>query len=105
MNIVEVHIHHEIVTAVRNIIWDTRRHFDIVLGASTRSGITFLKCLKAFALVNGRTFVTEDDVQKLTPAVLDHRLIYRNKDAKAKSIPSILNKEIDRLSKLRLNHA
>lgn len=98
----KVHIHQEIVKAVRNIIWDTRRHQDIVLGASTRSGITFLKCLKAFALVNGRTFVTEDDLQKITPAVLDHRLIYRNKDAKAKSLASILNKEMDRLSKLKL---
>jgi MoxR-like ATPase len=98
----KVFIHEEIVKAVRNIIWDTRRSTDIVLGASTRSGITFLKCLKAFALVNGRTFVTEDDLQKITPAVLDHRLIYRNKDAKAKSLAAILNKEMDRLSKLKL---
>jgi MoxR-like ATPase len=99
----KVFIHEEIVKAVRNIIWDTRRNSDIVLGASTRSGITFLKCLKAFALVNGRTFVTEDDLQQITPAVLDHRLIYRNKDAKAKALASILDKEMDRLSKLKLN--
>src|SRR5215217_7976266 len=100
-----VFIHEEIVKAVRNIIWDTRRHSDIVLGASTRSGITFLKCLKAFALVNGRTFVTEDDLQKITPAVLDHRLIYRNKDAKTRSLGIILNKEMERLSRLKLNAA
>jgi MoxR-like ATPase len=99
----KVFVHEEIVTAVRNIVWDTRRHQDIVLGASTRSGITFLKCLKAFALVNGRTFVTEDDLQKITPAVLDHRLIYRNRDAKAKTLAAILNKEMDRLSKLKLS--
>lgn len=98
----KVFIHEEIVTAVRNIIWDTRKHPDIALGASTRSGITFLKCLKAFALVNGRTFVTEDDLQTLTPAVLDHRLIYRNRDAKAKSLQSILDKEMSRLSKLSI---
>jgi MoxR-like ATPase len=99
----KVFVHEEIVRAVRNIVWDTRRHHDIVLGASTRSGITFLKCLKAFALVNGRTFVTEDDLQKITPAVLDHRLIYRNRDAKAKTLAAILNKEMDRLSKLKLS--
>lgn len=98
----KVHIHDEIVRAVRNIVWDTRGHTDIVLGASTRSGITFLKCLKAFALVNGRTYVTEDDLQKITPAVLDHRLIYKNKEAKAKALGSILNKEMDRLSKLKV---
>jgi MoxR-like ATPase len=99
----KVFIHDEIVKAVRNIIWDTRRNSEIILGASTRSGITFLKCLKAFALVNGRTFVTEDDLQQITPAVLDHRLIYRNKDAKAKSLSAILSKEMDRLSKLKLS--
>ena len=99
----KVFIHEEIVKAVRNIVWDTRRHADIVLGASTRSGITFLKCLKSFALVNGRTFVTEDDLQKITPAVLDHRLMYKTKDAKAKALSTILNKEMDRLSKLKLS--
>jgi MoxR-like ATPase len=98
----KVYVHEEIVRAVRNIVWDTRRHSDIILGASTRSGITFLKCLKAFALVNGRTFVTEDDLQVITPAVLDHRLIYRNREAKAKGLASILDQEMDRLTKMKI---
>lgn len=97
----KVFIHEEIVKAVRNIVWDTRRHSNILLGASTRSGITFLKCLKAFALVNGRTFVTENDLQLITYSVLDHRLIYRNKEARASALNDILNKEMDRLSKLK----
>ncbi len=97
-----VFIHDEIIAGVRNIVRDTRKHADIVLGASTRSGITFLKCLKAFALVNGRTFVTEDDLNQLTSAVLDHRLIYRNKEAKQKALASILAKELDRLSRLKI---
>jgi MoxR-like ATPase len=99
----KVFMHEEIINAVKNIVRDTRKHTDIILGASTRSGITFLKCLKAFALVNGRTFVTEDDIQQLTPAVLDHRLIYRNKEAKQKALASILDKELSRLSKLKIN--
>lgn len=98
----KVYMHDEIIAAVRNIVWDTRKHADIVLGASTRSGITFLKCLKAFALVNGRTFVTEDDLQNITSAVLDHRLIYRNKEAKQKALANILDKELNRLSKLKI---
>ena len=98
----KVFIHEEIVKSVRNIVWDTRRHADIMLGASTRSGITFLKCLRAFALVNGRTFVTEDDVQQTAISILDHRLIYRSREAKAKALQSILSKEMDRLSKLKL---
>jgi MoxR-like ATPase len=72
------------------------------LGASTRSGIAFLKCLRAYALVKGRTFVTEDDVRDTTLAVLEHRLVYRNKDGKLKALESIIVKECDRLAKLRL---
>ena len=99
----KIQLHEELIAGVRNIVWDTRRHPDIVLGASTRSGITFLKCLKAFALVNGRTYVTEDDLQQITTAVLDHRLIYRNKEGKQKALNNILDKELDRLSKLKIN--
>ena len=72
-----VFVHEEIIKAVRNIVWATRKNADIVLAASTRSGIIFLKCLKAYALVNGRTYVTEDDVKELSQPVLHHRLIYK----------------------------
>ena len=100
----KVYIHEEIITAVRNIVWGTRKHNDIILGASTRSGITFLKCLKAFALVNGRSFVTEDDIKTLTIPVLDHRLIYRNKEAKQKALATILDSELARLSRLNIRN-
>lgn len=99
----KVFIHNELITAVRNIVRDTRNNSDIILGASTRSGITFLKCLKAFALVNGRTFVTEDDVKHISRAVLDHRLIYRTKEAKEKTLNLIVTKELERLRKLQID--
>jgi MoxR-like ATPase len=100
----KVYIHEELIAAVRNIVWATRKHSDIMLGASTRSGITFLKCLKSYALVNGRSFVTEDDIKVLTHPVLDHRLIYRNKDAKQKALAAILDNELSRLSKLNISN-
>lgn len=98
-----VFVHDEIIKAVRNIVWATRRNQDIMLGASTRSGITFLKCLKAYALVNGRTYVIEDDINDLAHPVLDHRLIYRNKEAKANALGNIRNTEMERLSKLKIH--
>lgn len=99
-----VFVHEEIIRAVRNIVWATRRNQDILLGASTRSGITFLKCLKAYALVNGRTYVIEDDINDLCLPVLDHRLIYRNKEAKANALATIRNAEMERLSKLKISN-
>lgn len=97
-----VFVHDEIVQAVSNIVRGTREHTEITLGASTRSGIAFLRCLRAYALVKGRSFVIEDDVQAIAKAVLDHRLIYRNKEARLKAFDQILQKEMDRLSKLKL---
>ncbi|WP_118973154.1 AAA family ATPase [Taibaiella koreensis] len=97
-----VFVHDEIIQAVSNIVRGTREHQEITLGASTRAGIAFLRCLRAFALVKGRSFVIEDDVQAIARAVLDHRLIYRNREAKLKAFDQILHKEMDRLSKLKL---
>lgn len=98
----QVFIHDEIVRAVTNIVRATRAHADISLGASTRSGIAFLKCLRAYALVKGRTFVIEDDVRDITRAVLDHRLIYRNREGRQKALEGIIGKEVERLAKLKL---
>ena len=98
----EVFVHEEILRAVSNIVRQTREHQDISLGASTRSGIAFLKCLRAYALVAGRTYVIEEDVKDIARAVLEHRLIYRNKEGKLKALEGIINKEAERLAKLKL---
>ena len=98
----KVFVHDEIIRGVSNIVRATRVHNDISLGASTRSGIAFIKCLRAYALVKGRTFVIEDDIKDTAFAILDHRLIYRNKEGKQSALNSIINKEIERLAKLKL---
>lgn len=98
----QVFIHQEIVQAVSNIVRETRAHSDITLGASTRSGIAFMKCLRAYALVKGRSFVTEDDVKDIAQSVLEHRLVFKNKEGRANALKAIINKEIERLAKLKI---
>ncbi|MDR1887334.1 MAG: AAA family ATPase [Prevotellaceae bacterium] len=98
----ETFVHEEITQSVFNIVNATREHKDIILGASPRSGIIFLKCLRAYALVNKRGFAVEDDVARLAEPVLNHRLIFRNRDAKENTLKNIVSREISRLSKLNL---
>ena len=98
----EVFVHEEIVRAVHNIVRDTRQHPDITLGASARSGIIFMRCLRAYALVSGRSFVTEDDIKNLANVVLHHRMIFRNREARKIALDEIVNKEVTRLSRLNL---
>ena len=49
----------------------------VSLGASPRATIAFLKIGKAFALMQGRTFVTPDDIKAAARPVLRHRISLR----------------------------
>lgn len=55
----------------------TRNHPDLVLGASPRSAVAWLRSSKAQAWLVGRQYVTPDDVKQVAPALLRHRLILR----------------------------
>lgn len=46
----------------------------IVNGASTRASIAFMKASKALALLNGRTYVTPDDIKDVSKSILRHRI-------------------------------
>lgn len=60
---------------IAQITQHTRLSQAIQLGASPRASICILQCAKAYALLQGRDFVTPDDIKTIVPAVLDHRLI------------------------------
>ena len=47
----------------------------VVLGASPRAGVHLLAAARAWASLNGRTYVVPDDVVSLATPVLHHRLI------------------------------
>nr|WP_124728707.1 MoxR family ATPase [Staphylospora marina] len=56
------------------IVRATRRHPKIILGVSPRSGIGFLSLAKAEAAMNGRDYVTPDDLKKVAKPSLRHRI-------------------------------
>ncbi len=47
----------------------------ITFGASPRAGIAMIQCAKATALLAGRSFVLPEDVKKVAPLVLRHRIV------------------------------
>lgn len=96
----KVYIHPELIKGVVKIVQGTRNHKDIALGCSTRGGIIFIKCLKAWALVNQRDYVIEDDLRDLAQPVLHHRLIFRNREASRTALQQIADQEVNKLSKM-----
>ena len=91
----EVYIHPELIKGIVKIVQGTRQHAEIALGCSTRGGITFIKCLKAWALVNQRDYVIEDDLRALAQPVLHHRLIFRNREASQTALAQIVDKVVN----------
>ena len=70
----QVKIKDSIVEAIVSIVQATRGNPMLQFGASTRAAIMLKKTLSAWAILEGRDFVTEDDLKFVAPYVLQHRL-------------------------------
>jgi MoxR-like ATPase len=64
-----------VVKYVAEIIRATRTHPHVQLGSSPRGAIQLLLLSKVFAVMDGRDFVTPDDVKLAAPSVLRHRVL------------------------------
>ncbi len=71
----KVHIKEDIVQYIATLVDRTRNNGDIALGASPRASLSLLRASKAIAAINGRDFVTPDDVRFVAYPVLNHRII------------------------------
>jgi MoxR-like ATPase len=58
-----------------DVVRATRDHADVELGASPRGTLMLYRCAQALAAIRGRTYVLPDDVKRLVPYVLAHRIL------------------------------
>ncbi|MBK5307195.1 MAG: MoxR family ATPase [Frankiaceae bacterium] len=71
------HVSEPVLDHALRIVEATRQSADVVLGASTRAGLTLVRCAQARATLAEREYVVPDDVKSLAPTVLGHRLVLR----------------------------
>src|SRR5579883_760675 len=57
------------------IVRATRTHAAVQLGVSPRGALALYRACEAFAAIQGRDYVLPDDVKRLAPSVLAHRLL------------------------------
>ena len=62
---------------IARIVEATRTSPDVLLGASPRAGVHLMRAAKAAAAVEGRDFVTPDDVKALALPALRHRVVLK----------------------------
>lgn len=67
----------EILNYVVDIVRGSRTHESVLVGAGPRATQALLLAGRAYAAMQGRDFVTPDDVKSMTVPVLEHRLILR----------------------------
>lgn len=71
----QVHVEKPLLEYIAQIVNETRNNPDIFLGASPRASLAILSAAKANALINGKDFITPDDIKFVVEPVLIHRII------------------------------
>jgi MoxR-like ATPase len=73
--VAQVHVDEQILHYIATLVANTRKHRAVQIGASPRASIALLQTARVEAAVQGRDFVTPDDVKTHGRPVLRHRII------------------------------
>lgn len=77
-----VFVHEALVNYIVDIVTTSREHPSIVLGVSPRGAQLLVRAAQALAFIEGRDFVTPEDVKELAPHVFGHRIVPKLKSNK-----------------------
>ncbi|AUS96442.1 magnesium chelatase [Clostridium thermosuccinogenes] len=84
-NVKNVHVDKSLKDYIVDIVSQTRRQPDVLLGASPRGSLSLFRASQAWAFYNKRSYVIPDDIKKMVFPVLSHRIILKQ-EAKLKKI-------------------
>jgi MoxR-like ATPase len=70
----QVYIKDELIAYIAKVVSQTRVDADLFLGASPRASLALMRSAKALAAIQGRAFVTPDDIKSMAIPVLNHRI-------------------------------
>ena len=73
----QITLRDELVAYAVDLVRATRTHEAVLVGAGPRASQSLLLASRAWAALEGRDFVTPDDIKRLSKPVLEHRLILR----------------------------
>jgi MoxR-like ATPase len=73
----EVFVHEAVARWIVDLVRATRTLDTVAIGASVRGTLALNRAARAWAMLNGRRFVTPEDVERLFVPVLMHRLLFK----------------------------
>lgn len=71
----DVHVNADLENYIATLVHATRTDRRVAVGASPRGSLAFLKIARANAAMEGRDFITPDDIKRYAMPVLSHRVI------------------------------
>jgi MoxR-like ATPase len=77
----DVHVDDTVRDYIVALVFATRRHNDLILGASPRGSHTLYRAAQTYAALQGRDYVLPDDVKRLAAPVLAHRCLVHPESA------------------------
>jgi MoxR-like ATPase len=90
----EVRISKEVMDYLLDIIEKTRNIDMVQLGVSPRGTIALFKASQAYAAINGRDYIIPEDIKKMAPYVLNHRVILKGL-SRDRNIYSFINSVLE----------
>jgi MoxR-like ATPase len=70
-----VHVDADLENYIASLVHATRSDRRVAVGASPRGSLAFLKMARANAALNGRDYITPDDIKRYATPILGHRVI------------------------------
>ncbi len=92
--IMDIYVHKCVMEYMADIVEATRQGENVLMGVSPRGTLAYLRCVKAYAYLQGRKFVTPDDVKALAAPVMAHRVVmgYGQHGENVKFVEAILGR-------------
>jgi MoxR-like ATPase len=88
----QVHVDDTVRNYIVSIVFATRQHKDLILGASPRGSHALYRGGQAYAALQGRDYTLPDDVKRLAHGLLGHRcLVHPESALRGRRIADILN--------------
>jgi len=78
-DVVDIHVDEAVLDYAVSLVHATRNHPALLLGASPRGSLALVRTAQAAALLDGRDYITPDDVKRMAHWVLPHRFITRER--------------------------
>ncbi len=94
----KVHAEQKLLQYIASIIEETRQHNAFYLGGSPRAALAILSGSKAWAAIQGRDFITPDDIKYITYPALTHRLLLTaEKEMEGVKVEQILERILEKI--------